>query len=832
VRAHVAASATEGAPRTIELYRGAAERLAAEGQALGEVIARTNLRRLYMDGGDRAAADAQVELGLRAARQSGDREAVVRASILEASHLTDLGEDLGRAHRALRRAEEGAFPDGAPGLQQSVLRRSANLSYQLGRYGEAVEKLERLLAATRALGNSGGAALRYNILTSRRAEREVRPVAGALAEVRQLAEQSLTSAQEERDPAVEARTHAVLAELLAVEDPDGAAVHVRRCLELARGLDRRLPELDCLSAAAQQFAPRRPAEAVRALDRAARIALAEGNDLLSAYVWHARLRTAWDVHPPAEAAAESLRALDAIERIRGAQGDPDVRIHVLANWTKDYYWLVGRLLGGDAPDYALAFAVMEMMRARVLLEGLEASGLERAAPEAQALGPIRSGIAGVQRQLLDPSLPEERRKALLVELERRELDEAEVLAGTGTAGPRGAIGRARLATLAEVQARLHPDEALVVFAVGLDHGLDGAFGGGAWAMGLTRERVSAWRVPDRLKLEATVPVLSGLLERRDGSEAAVAAAFHQQLLDAAGDSFGAGLRRLVIVPDGVLHELPFAALRSSAAEAPLGVRYEVVLAPSATLWARWRSSPAPRARSAALVLADPEPSMLDPLPHARSEGRHVRSTIGGGSRLLAGRDATEAALKASYLTGFGIVHFATHAIADDVYPDRSAVVLGPGAETEDGLLQPREVTSLDLSDRAVVLSACRAAAGPVASGEGVLSLARAFFQAGSRTVVASRSRLRDDEAERFFRSFYGHLRRGETMGAALRLARQRARDEGMPAATWASVDLLGDADLVLDVPPPPTAASRAAIVVIGVLALAAMGWSAVRFARN
>jgi hypothetical protein len=830
VRAHVASSGSEGDARASALYREAAERLGAEGRALGEVIARTNLRRLYLDRGDRKGADEQVALGLRAAQKSGDREALVRASVLEASHLTDFGEDLGRAHRALRRAEDAAFPDGSPGLQQSVLRRFANLSHQLGRYGEAVEKLERLLALTRAVGNSDDAALNYNLLNSRRAEREARPVAGALTEVRELALRSLASAQEEHDPAVAARTHAVLTELLAVQDPGGAAAHARRCLAIARALDRRLPEMECLSAAARQLAPRKPGEARRALDRAARIAVAEGNDVLSAYVWQARLRTAWDLHPPARAARESLQALEAIERLRGAQGDPDARIHVLANWTKDYYWLAGHRLSDDPPDSAFAFAVMERMRARVLLEVLEASGLDRgqrAAPGSDSAGRIRSGIVGVQRQLLDPSLAEDRRKGLLAELERLEIDEAEVRTRAGPVGSRGALVPSHLATLDEVKARLHPDEALVLFFVGLDRDLYGGFGGGSWALSVTRERTAAWRVPDRLRLEATVPVLAGLLDRRDGSESEAAASFYRELFGGGIDALGAGVRRLVIVPDGILHELPFAALRPAVGELPLGVRYEIVLAPSATLWDRWRSRPAPKAPGAVLVIADPEPAAFEPLPHARREGRRIRSTVGGESRLLVGRDATEAAFKASPLGRFGIIHFATHAVADEPYPDRSAVVLGPGTEAEDGLLQPREASMLDLSDRAVVLSACRTAAGPVASGEGVLSLARSFFQAGARTVVASRSRLRDDEAEELFAWFYSHLHRGQTMGAALRSARQQAFDAGMPGATWASVDLLGDPDFALSGPPREARTSRLALLLFGVLAAAVLGWGAV-----
>ena len=169
------------------------------------------------------------------------------------------------------------------------------------------------------------------------------------------------------------------------------------------------------------------------------------------------------------------------------------------------------------------------------------------------------------------------------------------------------------------------------------------------------------------------------------------------------------------------------------------------------------------------------------------------------------------------------MHFATHAVADDASPDRSAVLLAKTAGDDDGRLRPSEVAALDLHARAIVLSACRTAAGPVASGEGVLSLARAFFEGGARTVVASHERLRDDEAERLFEWFYAHLRQGETMGGALRSARRRALSEGVPAATWAGVVLLGDGDVVLE--PRPPVPWRLPLLLAGVTAAAIGLWA-------
>jgi CHAT domain len=78
----------------------------------------------------------------------------------------------------------------------------------------------------------------------------------------------------------------------------------------------------------------------------------------------------------------------------------------------------------------------------------------------------------------------------------------------------------------------------------------------------------------------------------------------------------------------------------------------------------------------------------------------------------------------------------------------------------------------------------------------VMSLARAFFQAGARTVVASLWRLRDDEAADFFDRFYRHLGRGASVAAALQGAQVELIDKGAPAASWAGLVVLGDGDVV------------------------------------
>jgi hypothetical protein len=534
----------------------------------------------------------------------------------------------------------------------------------------------------------------------------------------------------------------------------------------------------------------------------------------------------WRSGPRPEAVADSLAALDAVEAMRNLQPDTQVRARAFARWAAPYTRLAGHLLAGhlrtegqspSPADLELAFHVTERRRARVLLDGLDAAQATGAAAAggetARRRNEVLGAIASVQRRLLTPALDASTRRRLAEDLARLEREEEGLRDALARADARFAIPPpSRVAALPLVQAALGADEALIAYQVAplVSAADDELFEGGSWAFAITRSDVRA--VPlDAAPLEA-LPLFLGLFERRDGSEAAAAARVFGALVEPALAALPPGVRRLVVVPDGPLHHVPLATL-GGPGQAPLGSRYELTQAPSATVWLRLRragsSSEAP-----VLALADPAVAAsapdaaperawsldfgarLGPLPRARAESRFLVRTLGGGSVLLEGAEATESFLKSAPLRRYAVIHLAAHALVDDDRPLRSAVLLAPGAPGEDGLLQIREIAGLDLGGRVVVLAACRSAAGPVISGEGVLGLAQAFFQAGARAVVGSLWPLRDDEAERVFRSFYRGLARGESVASALASARRDAMAAGLPAAAWAGVVVLGDGEAV------------------------------------
>ena len=263
------------------------------------------------------------------------------------------------------------------------------------------------------------------------------------------------------------------------------------------------------------------------------------------------------------------------------------------------------------------------------------------------------------------------------------------------------------------------------------------------------------------------------------------------------------------MPDGPLHRLPFDALRAARDQDPLAARYELVVAPSATLWLHWRGDRARTATRRALTFADPELGIggdrqatersaalqqglrLGRLPHARRESRALERYLGGVEALV-GRGASERALKDRNLRDYDILHFAAHAIADETHPERSAVLLSPGSDAEDGLLQAREIEGLDLdgphrralgvSDRIGSRPERRGRPEP---GAGVLRSRRAV---GDRHALA----VRDEDAAALFDSFYRVLGGGASLAEAATQARIEAINAGRPASAWASLVVLGN----------------------------------------
>ncbi|HEV8580430.1 MAG TPA: CHAT domain-containing protein [Thermoanaerobaculia bacterium] len=802
------------------LSRAALAGFIARRDAKGEVFARTNLHRLLYRTGRMEEAGIQAQRALAAAEASGQPEVIARGRILQARHLWILGKDLEQAYLMMRRAEALLFPDGNYYAKRDCLNSLGNLSLDLGRFREGLDAFRRMADLAAARGDRYAEAnARYGMARAVHEANIELPDENGRRQAAELARRALDAAVPAENRGIEAKAHFMLGILSRGEERHE---HFNACLVAA---DTVRDRSYCLNGLARHVAATDPRQAERLIDEAQELAQQAEDYWSMAFAWRERMRVSWATGSVERAFADSQSALDVIEALRDQQAASSGRAEAFSTSTEDYYWLSGRLLeagfaGGGTQDLERAFHVAERLRARSLIDRLEAARAlpAAAAPIRRQHGAVLERISGIQRRLLDPDLPAAERTAANRELERLEMDEAELRNQLARAAPAlGAAPRTDFATLARVRQALGPDEALLSFQIAPWEDPRGGFAGGSWLLAVSRAAIRVYRLPGRGELRSAVRLFNGMFDARTGAEAAPAAGLYRRLLERPLRELPPGVRRLILVPDDALHQLPFGALRAAAQAEPLASRFELTLVPSATLWSSWERHRPPVAPIPALVLADPpmpgsgpRPAAarersaavfasgvsLGPLPYARWESRAVVRSLGGDSVRRSGEDASEAFLKTAPLRRFGVLHFATHALTDEANPERSGVLLAPGSPKQDGLLQIREIVDLDLGGRVVVLSACSSNTGTILRGEGVMSLARAFFQAGAHTVVASLWRLRDDEAADFFDRFYRHLGLGASVAAALRAAQRELIAEGAPAAAWAGIVVLGDGDLV------------------------------------
>jgi tetratricopeptide (TPR) repeat protein len=796
------------------LYRNAAEGFRSRGQPDGEFLARSSLRNFLYPKGRVEEANAQMARVAELAGSIHDPVLKAQVWILEASHIQDGGGDLGVAYRLLKDAERALFPDGPYRQQRICLTWLGLVAFRMGRQDEAVELFTRLDALARGQGDlQTQANAQYNLLNTLSMKEGLLPTPGARQRMSTLAERTLAAGLAVENQQVVLKTRQTIATLLATDPArhDEALRHVNACVELARTLRQPLDESVCEWRQATVLQPRDPAAARAAQVRALRATEKANSPVADAYSASRHMQFSWQTKPRAEAIRDSLAAIDAIETLRSLQDDDESSAELLSNWTLEYYWLSGRLLQNAAPDdVAVAFSITERMRARSLLDALSRSR-QRPDPALPALATRRvllQQLSVVQRRLMDPTLAEDARRdalALLEELESREREtERQIALAARTRGARPSF-----ATLDALQAALGDDEVLLSFQVGIRETYEGEFGGSAWLVVLTRRGRSVYEIPDRAHFGPIVPMFAGLLAARLGIEGIPAARLYNEVFGGALEALPTGVTRLIVIPDGPLLQLPFEVLRPSPDAAPIVSRYEIVMAPSATLWLHWRTSRAAPSARRALVLADPElghprepesserQALLQqglragPLPQARWESRAIERHLGDVEALI-GVNASETVLKAHDPQRYAVLHFAAHAVSDEAHPERSAVLLSAGGDGEDGLLQAREIQQLDLRGRIVVLSACETAAGPLLNGEGMLSLARAFFEAGARTVVGTRWPIRDQDAAVLFDRFYRQLAAGASLSESLARAQRDAIADRTLAAAWSGVILLGD----------------------------------------
>ena len=501
---------------------------------------------------------------------------------------------------------------------------------------------------------------------------------------------------------------------------------------------------------------------------------------------------------PAEARTAFERAIDVVEGLRTQnRGDEETRRQFFADRLAPYHARIELALATH--NTADAFYFAERSRARALLDVIRSDRQPvtkaMTTPERtrevelrRALNSVSSEVAVAVRAV---PRDEARLAALKRTREQRRLAYEAFRSSLYAAHPELQVDRGAAPVVRAPEAqRLLPGRsaAIVEFVAGPIR---------THAFIITSAGIRSFRLAaSTAALGVQVRRFRDQLARRDLRAADSARALHDLVLGPMRASL-VGITELIVVPDGILWDLPFQALQRSTG------RYliedaAISYAPSVTVLREAMRRRPETTRAVPTLLAFGNPAGPAPLPDSETEVAQTAEAYGASSRVYLGADASEARWKAE-APRFGVLHLATHGVLDNANPLYSHLTLappGPG-EGEDGVLEAWELMNMQLRAELVVLSGCDTARGRVAPGEGIVGLMWAVLVAGAPATLVSQWAVESASATRVMVAFHQEWRggqRGVSKARALQLAAVRVlKTAGSEHPFyWAAFILSGD----------------------------------------
>jgi CHAT domain-containing protein len=496
---------------------------------------------------------------------------------------------------------------------------------------------------------------------------------------------------------------------------------------------------------------------------------------LSYHAWRLLGELARDTGDQSGALAAFMEAIANLEQVQG-RILTEYRATFLADKADVFEAAVDLLLQQD--DVPRAFNLVERAKSRALVDAL-AGGLDiriRPASEQQRqLAAELAALRGRHDALVEQAESNTEVRELEVRITRL-LEELRLA---------GAQDLERLSLLEgrvySPQAQLGPRTALVeFFRIGHDLALFVMDSDSLRAVRLNGALPRLYRLqaPLRLNLDAAIAE-PGRRTTLEPNARALLQRTYDVLLRPVEDWL-ASYDRLIVVPHGRLHQLPFGALHDG--HGYLIERFEIATAPSASALTFCLR---PRARASQRLLVGAH-SADGALPGAIEEARAVAALYNGDARLLLEEELTLGALKEGARSA-DVIHLAAHGVLRLDAPMFSHLRLADGHQTA------LDCFDLELDCGLVTLSACESGTGAVSAGDEQIGLPRAFLYAGARTVVHSLWRIDDQFTRQVMERFYVELKAGRGRAAALRTAQLEQLHSGaVHPFLWASLTLVGD----------------------------------------
>jgi CHAT domain-containing protein len=514
----------------------------------------------------------------------------------------------------------------------------------------------------------------------------------------------------------------------------------------------------------------------------------------------------------ADAIAAYQRAIATIEthRTQVAGGEQEQQ-RFFEGKLSSYYSMVELLI--EQNKLSGAFAYAERTKARALLDVLHSGRVvvtkAMTETERERERALNNALVSLNTQIFRESQrkqPDATRLAdLKTQLDKKRLEYEAFLTGLYAVhrdlqAQRGAAQPVTLTQLNQTLFVQQPNLCLLSYVVGENEILLFALTRGK--NGQTSATLNAYRLPVKQKELSERVEKFRVLCATDGTVYKHhARTLYQQILAPAEKEL-TGKTHVVIVPDGVLHTMPFQALIDARGKHLIEKR-AVSYAPSVTALTKMAELNVKRenVKRERDLVAFGRPSLqegISDLPATEEEVKAIAKMF--NTQPVIGKDATEARAKAE-MDKARYVHFATHGLLNEASPMYSAVAFAKGDVNEDGLLHAQELVSMDLTAELVVLSACETAQGRIGKGEGIIGLTWALFVAGSPSSVVTQWKVSNESTSELMVEFYKRLQRKmeKTPSAigkaeALRQAQLKLMKDGKHGHPffWAPFVLIGD----------------------------------------
>ena len=245
-------------------------------------------------------------------------------------------------------------------------------------------------------------------------------------------------------------------------------------------------------------------------------------------------------------------------------------------------------------------------------------------------------------------------------------------------------------------------------------------------------------------------------------------------------------KSLTIIPDDVLHNIPFEALQTSTSDNDyLIFKHQISYANSLTFLSQNKNTKRENTKNAIGFAPIHFTTDLPPLENSITELKQLN--LFKDAELFVENNATKQNLFKN-LNDYKLVHISTHA-SNDKFRE-------PYLALNDSLVNINELYLTKNTADLVVLSACETANGDLYKGEGVLSLSRSFFNTGAKSVASTLWSIDDKSSSELMASFYSNLNKGDSKSEALHEAKldylkSHSLSERSPYY-WASFVLVGD----------------------------------------